>query len=63
MLIGGGGEITHKSVDKGGDELDAEDGGDAEEARQLDVGFAVLDTGNVALLSAEHFGELLLCEV
>ena len=44
-------------------ELDAEDGCDAEEARQLNVGFAVLDTGDVALLAIEFFGELLLCEV
>lgn len=29
----------------------------------MNVGFAVLDTGDVALLAIEFFGELLLCEV
>ncbi len=34
-----------------------------EEARQPDVGFAVFESGDVALLATGFSGELLLCEV
>lgn len=43
--------------------MDAEYSDNAEETRQLDVGFAIFNTGDVALLATEFFGELLLSEV
>lgn len=51
------------SVDECRYELYAEYCCDAEETRQLDICLAVFNTGNVALLATEFFGELLLCQV